>query len=118
MLFRSVLTDRDMLKLVLRNLLSNSIKFTPVHGHITISLRENSAFAEIIVQDTGVGISAESLKKIHENSYYTTKGTASESGTGLGLLLCKEFLSRNGGEMTIQSELGKGSIFSFSIPTV
>jgi two-component system, sensor histidine kinase and response regulator len=113
-----VLTDRDMLKLVLRNLLSNSIKFTPVNGHITISLRDGSAFAEIIVQDTGVGISAESLKKIHENNYYTTKGTASESGTGLGLLLCKEFLSRNGGEMTIQSELGKGSIFSFSIPTV
>jgi two-component system sensor histidine kinase/response regulator len=113
-----VLTDPDMLKLVLRNLLSNSIKFTPVGGQITISARQGEDTAEIIVEDTGVGISAESLKKIHENNYYTTKGTASESGTGLGLLLCKEFLSRNGGEMVIQSQLGQGSIFSFSIPMV
>ena len=58
----------------------------------------------------------EALEKINENDFYTTKGTASESGTGLGLMLCKEFLSRNGGQMHIESKVGEGSIFSFTLP--
>ena len=110
------ITDKDMFKLVLRNLLSNAIKFTPAKGHITVSIYEKTDFVEIAVQDNGVGMSAETLEMIQGNNYYTTKGTASESGTGIGLLLCNEFLSRNGGEMKIKSEFGKGSIFSFSIP--
>jgi two-component system sensor histidine kinase/response regulator len=109
-------TDKDMFKVVLRNLISNAIKFTSNRGRVTVTMIEAPDFVETAVQDTGVGISTESLEKIQEFNYYTTKGTASESGTGLGLLLCKEFLSRNGGQMTINSEIGKGSTFSFRIP--
>jgi signal transduction histidine kinase len=102
--------------LILRNLLSNAIKFTPNQGYIEIGVNEISSFVEIYVQDTGVGISKEAIQKISESNFYTTKGTSSESGTGLGLMLCKEFLQKNGGQMHIESELGKGSIFSFTLP--
>ncbi|HEU0110062.1 MAG TPA: HAMP domain-containing sensor histidine kinase [Flavisolibacter sp.] len=111
-----VFADRDMINLVLRNLISNAIKFTPNDGQIAIGINQHSYFAEVYVQDTGMGISEEALQKINENNFYTTKGTASESGTGLGLMLCKEFLAKNGGQMHIESKLGKGSIFSFTLP--
>ena len=111
-----VTADKDMINLVLRNLVSNAIKFTPENGRVSIGANELSSFVEIYVQDTGTGISSEALEKIYENDFYTTRGTASESGTGLGLMLCKEFLSRNGGQMHIESEVGKGSIFSFTLP--
>lgn len=111
-----VFADRDMINLVLRNLLSNAIKFTPEKGSIQVGVNDLSCFAEIYVQDSGMGISREDLKKINENNFYTTKGTASESGTGLGLMLCREFLARNGGQMHIESEPGKGSVFSFTLP--
>ena len=108
--------DKDMINLVLRNLLSNAIKFTPEQGHISVGINEMSSFVEVFVQDSGTGISNEALQKIQQNDYFTTKGTASESGTGLGLMLCKEFLAKNGGQMHIESELGKGSVFSFTLP--
>lgn len=111
-----VFADRDMIQLVLRNLVSNAIKFTPQNGSVAIGINRHSYFAEVFVQDTGTGISEEALKKIHQNIFYTTKGTASESGTGLGLMLCKEFLAKNGGQMHIESKLGQGSIFSFTLP--
>jgi signal transduction histidine kinase len=79
-------------------------------------VKEKESFVEVYVQDTGTGISSEALKKINQNNYYTTKGTASESGTGLGLMLCKEFLAKNGGRMHIESEEGQGSTFSFTLP--
>ena len=111
-----VYADKDMINLVLRNLISNAIKFTPENGNIAIGLTQHSYFAEVYVQDTGMGISEEALQKISENNFYTTKGTASESGTGLGLMLCKEFLAKNGGQMHIESKPGKGSTFSFTLP--
>jgi signal transduction histidine kinase len=110
------LMDKDMLSLVLRNLLSNAIKFTPVKGQISVGVIEHEAFLEVYVKDSGEGISEEALKKINKNDFYTTKGTASESGTGLGLMLCKEFLARNGGQLHIESMPGLGSVFSFTIP--
>jgi two-component system, sensor histidine kinase and response regulator len=111
------LADKEMMHMVLRNLLSNAIKFTPKQGFVTVSAKEAAgSVIEVSVTDTGTGISPEALKKISENNYYTTKGTASESGTGLGLMLCKEFIVKNGGGMTIQSEIGKGSVFSFTLP--
>jgi signal transduction histidine kinase len=108
--------DKDMLSLVLRNLISNAIKFTPEKGTIKIGVHENCTLVEVFVEDTGTGISPEALKKINSNDFYSTKGTANESGTGLGLKLCKEFMVRNGGQLYIESKPGKGSTFSFSLP--
>jgi len=108
--------DRDMINLVIRNLLSNAIKFTKGGGRIVIGTHQYDTFAEVYVRDSGVGISTEAMQKINCNNFYSTNGTASESGTGLGLSLCKEFLIRNGGRMMIESTPGVGSTFSFSLP--
>lgn len=108
--------DQDMMNLVIRNLLSNAIKFTPENGNISIGIREKQLFFEVYVKDNGTGISSEALLKINNKDFYTTKGTASESGTGLGLMLCKEYLARNGGRLHIESKVGEGSVFSFSLP--
>jgi two-component system, sensor histidine kinase and response regulator len=108
--------DKDMVNLILRNLLSNAIKYTPEQGRIEVGVLRRTPEVEIFVKDTGMGMSAESLEKIHQNNYYTTKGTAGESGTGLGLMLCKEFVIRNGGRLAIESEVGKGSVFMFTLP--
>ncbi|HMH34492.1 MAG TPA: HAMP domain-containing sensor histidine kinase [Puia sp.] len=110
-----VRADKDMIALVLRNLISNAIKFTPEKGTISISLKEKNTVTEVSVQDTGVGMSPEYLEKINQNNYFSTKGTSSESGTGLGLMLCKEFLQKNGGQLYISSEPGKGSVFAFTV---
>jgi len=111
-----VYADKDMINLVLRNLLSNAIKFTPQEGSISIEARDMRSHIEVMVQDTGTGISKEGLQRLKEENYYTTRGTVGEAGTGLGLMLCKEFLSRNGGQMHVESEPGKGSTFSFTLP--
>lgn len=110
------LADKDMISLVLRNLITNAIKFTPIEGNVSVGVNEAPSFIEVYVQDNGMGISQEALQKINQNIYYTTKGTASEPGTGLGLMLCKEFLALNGGQMHIESKQGKGSTFSFTLP--
>lgn len=111
-----VSADRDMIHLVLRNLLSNAIKFTPEKGHIEIGFNDIGSFVEIYVRDSGVGISEEALKKIKQQIFYTTTGTSSETGTGLGLMLCNEFLSKNGSRLNIESKVGEGSLFSFTLP--
>jgi len=111
-----VYADRDMINLVLRNLLSNAIKFTPEDGTVYIGVREDHSHIEIFVEDTGTGISADNLQKLMDDIYYTTLGTGGETGTGLGLMLCKEFLTKNGGSMQVSSEPGRGSIFSFTLP--
>jgi two-component system, sensor histidine kinase and response regulator len=108
--------DKDMINVVLRNLLSNAIKFTPQQGYIEVGVNDFDDFIEVYVQDSGAGITREALKKINESNFYTTKGSAGESGTGLGLMLCKEFLAKNSGHMHIESEVGSGSIFSFTLP--
>jgi signal transduction histidine kinase len=110
------MADKEMIGLVLRNLLTNAVKFTPQGGKITIGVNACEDFVEVYVQDTGTGISKEALQKINENNYFTTKGTASESGTGLGLMLCRDFLSRNSGQLFIESKIGEGSTFSFTLP--
>ena len=111
-----VYADRDMANLVLRNILSNAIKFTPQNGKIEIGINDSGSFVEVYVKDSGMGMSPETLRKINSNNYFTTKGTANETGTGLGLMLCKEFLAKNGGRMFVESEEGNGSTFSFTLP--
>lgn len=108
--------DKDMISLVLRNLVSNAIKFTPEAGTVSVGVELQDKFVEIYVEDTGLGIDEDTLEKLNQNNYYSTKGTASESGTGLGLMLCKEFLTKNGGQLFIESKPGKGSTFSFTLP--
>jgi signal transduction histidine kinase len=111
-----VCADKDMIHLVLRNLLSNAIKFTPEKGKIEIGFNDLGSFVEIYVHDSGIGISEEALRKIKQQIFYTTTGTSSETGTGLGLMLCNEFLAKNGSNLQIESKVGKGSLFSFTLP--
>jgi len=110
-----IYADKDMVHLVVRNLLSNAIKFTPDQGVINIDAEEQGKMLKISVKDSGVGMSEEVRSRLF-NEYYTSKGTANENGTGLGLMLCKEFLTKNGGRMFVESEEGVGSTFSFTLP--
>ncbi|MND91739.1 Adaptive-response sensory-kinase SasA [compost metagenome] len=108
--------DINMIKVVIRNLLSNAIKFTRQGGRIKINSRKDGDAMVFSVEDNGVGISRENQMKLFSMDHFSTKGTANEVGTGLGLILCKDFIERNGGKIWTMSELGKGSTFSFSLP--
>jgi two-component system sensor histidine kinase/response regulator len=113
----NVYADADMLKTILLNLVSNSIKFSNSGGKITINAEKNSESVTISVSDNGVGIPSNDLSKLFNLSeVLTTKGTAGETGTGLGLLLCKEFVEKHGGRIWVESEVGKGSDFKFTLP--
>ena len=109
--------DSNTINLVIRNLVTNAIKFTNEGGHITLYAEEKGKFWNICVKDDGVGIKPEVLNMLFDKtSPYSTRGTANEKGTGLGLILCKEFVEKNGGTISVKSEEGKGSIFSFTVP--
>ena len=116
---RKVYADRELINAIIRNLLSNALKFTHKGGKITISISESIKHMLIVnISDEGVGIPPERIEKIFnvaENQ--STPGTQNETGTGLGLILCKEFIELNKGEIWVESTIGKGSTFSFSIPT-
>jgi signal transduction histidine kinase len=113
----SVFADIDMLKTILRNLVSNAIKFTNKGGTIIINAEENSENVTISVSDNGIGIMPDRLTKLFDISHkQTTKGTENESGTGLGLILFKEFVEKNAGKIRVESEAGKGSNFIFTLP--
>lgn len=113
----NVFADIDMVKVVLRNLVSNAIKFTDNGGVINIMAEQNPENVIISVSDNGIGISPEIQEKLFVLSeVITTKGTAKETGTGLGLLLCKEFVEKHGGKIWVESEVGKGSEFKFTLP--
>ena len=112
-----VFGDIDMLKTIMRNLVLNAIKFTDTNGKIDISAEINDGEILISVKDTGVGISKQRLPKIFSiDEVCSTTGTKGEKGTGLGLLLCKEFVERHGGKIWVESELLKGSDFKFTLP--
>ena len=107
----------DMAKTVLRNLLSNAIKFSNENTSIKVYVTQKEGMAYVNVQDTGCGISEEDQAKLfHSDTHFTKYGTANEEGSGLGLLLCKDFAMKNGGDLFVESEVGVGSIFSFSLP--
>ena len=114
----SVFADQNMLQAIIRNLVSNALKFTPSRGIITIkaSLAENN-FSEISISDTGIGMCNEILKNLFRLDVNTKRlGINGEQSTGLGLLLCQEFVERHGGKIKVESQEGKGSVFSFTMP--
>jgi len=112
-----VMADKAMLGTVLRNLISNAIKFTRPGGRIVVEAISQKKEILVMVSDNGIGIKSEALKKLFRiEESFTTKGTQNETGTGLGLLLCKEFVLKHGGKIWVESEFGKGSKFYFTIP--
>ncbi len=114
----TLFADENMLNTVLRNLVSNAIKFTRPGGEIKIKLQHfNEHFAQVSVIDNGVGISDKDKIKLFDLSIsFTTTGTSKEVGTGLGLILCKELVEKNGGKIWVESKQGEGSSFNFTIP--
>jgi signal transduction histidine kinase len=112
-----IFVDVNMLKTVVRNLISNAIKFTNVGGHIKITAELKQDHVEITISDNGIGINKEKSNEIFNiASNTTTLGTANENGSGLGLVLCKEFIQKNNGDIWVESEENKGSNFIFTLP--
>jgi signal transduction histidine kinase len=111
-----VSADIDHVKLILRNLLSNALKFTPQGGSVSIKADVEKNFVKVSVSDTGVGMTEEKLSKLFTSAVTSTKGTDEEKGTGLGLMLCKDFVEKNGGQIWAESQIGKGSTFYFTLP--
>ena len=112
-----VRADIDMLKTVIRNLISNAIKFSYEGSEVLVSLTEEDGMAIVSVKDSGCGIDEENQKKLlHTDTHFSTFGTNNEEGSGLGLLLCQDFIVKNGGKLWFTSKKGEGSTFSFSVP--
>jgi signal transduction histidine kinase len=112
-----VFADQNMVDSIIRNLVSNAIKFTKDQGEVIISAHRDKNRMEVTVSDTGVGIAPQDLDKLFNiESKHSTLGTAQEKGTGLGLVLCKEFVEKHKGTIWIESEKGKGSQFKFTLP--
>jgi two-component system sensor histidine kinase/response regulator len=113
-----VYADENMIKSVLRNLVNNAVKFTHPGGKIKMSSKKEGDSIVTSVQDTGIGMPKEKLDSLFQNGQHiSTRGTAEEKGSSLGLLICKEFIEKNGGEIRAKSEPGQGSTFEFSLPT-
>ncbi|MEO5980156.1 MAG: tetratricopeptide repeat-containing sensor histidine kinase [Chryseolinea sp.] len=113
----TVLAHKNSVSTVIRNLISNAIKFTPVKGEIWINAHPDADTIRVSVRDNGVGMSDNVVKNLFRiDSKHSTKGTANEKGTGLGLILCKEFVEKNGGRLWVESGEGLGSIFQFTLP--
>jgi len=112
-----IYADKNMINTVIRNLLLNSVKFTMGGGRILLSARNAGSYVDISVTDNGIGISREHLDKLFSiDSNVVSYGTDGEQGTGLGLILCKEFVDKNSGAIRVESEVGAGSTFTISIP--
>lgn len=112
-----VKADRAMINTVLRNLISNAIKFTPFNGTVEVSSEMKDNKVKVAIRDTGVGLSETAIKKIFSLDSHDSKlGTQNEKGTGLGLMLCKEFIDKHQEKIWIESELGKGAVISFTLP--
>lgn len=114
---KKIFADPNMIGTVIRNLLSNALKFTNEGGQIVIQTRNKADMVEFSISDNGKGILPDDLKRIFEDKgHQTTKGTSNETGSGLGLLLAKDFIKRNNGLIWVESKPGKGSLFAFTLP--
>jgi PAS domain S-box-containing protein len=113
----SVYADKEMLKIIIRNLVSNAIKFSNIGGYILISAKLKNEHAEILVMDNGIGMSADTISGLfHLTTQKSATGTSNEEGTRLGLIICKEFVEKQGGAIWVESEQSRGSIFHFTLP--
>ncbi len=112
-----VYADTNMLNSIVQNLISNAIKFTTAGGAVKITSKSRDGFIELTVADTGLGMSEETITKLFRiDAQYTTRGTAGERGTGLGLILCKEFVEKHGGQIWVESEPEVGTSVKFTLP--
>ena len=112
-----VYVDEYLITTVLRNLLTNAIKFTHANGKIVVSTKNKDGFLEVSVNDSGIGMNQQNLEKIFKiDSKFSNLGTNNEKGTGLGLILCKEFVELQGGRIWVTSNVGIGSTFTFTLP--
>ena len=112
-----VFADSTMLHSIVQNLVGNALKFTPAEGRVTIQTEEQDTMIQVSVIDTGVGVSPDKLAGLFEvMAGRTTDGTSGEKGTGLGLLLCKDFVEKHGGRVWVDSVMGQGAAFHFTLP--
>jgi len=113
----SVFADKKMTETILRNLISNAIKFTHLNGTVSVSAEPDNDFVVLKVIDNGVGIKTEILSELFKvDKVQSTQGTAKETGTGLGLILCKELVEKQNGKMWVESKEDEGTTFSFTLP--
>ena len=112
-----VYADERIVDVVMRNLISNALKFTYAHGHVEVTMTQDDRFLEVSVSDIGIGVSQENLSKLFRiDEKCRDPGTAGEIGAGLGLILCKELVEKGGGKIWVKSEAGKGTTFTFTLP--
>ncbi len=112
-----VFADENMVAAVIRNLISNALKYTGFNGEVEITAVRKAKMAEVSVADTGIGMTPAEVSKLFRiESVNTTTGTENEKGSGLGLLLCHEFITKNGGSIRAESKPGEGSTFIFTLP--
>ncbi|MCS6822431.1 MAG: tetratricopeptide repeat-containing sensor histidine kinase [Microscillaceae bacterium] len=112
----SVKADKEMLKAIVRNLISNAIKFTPEEGKIILKTTLKNEYIQVSIQDTGVGMPSEVRENLFKRTIKSQQGTNQEKGTGFGLLFVKDFVEKNGGTIWVESEEGKGTTFHFTLP--
>jgi len=109
--------DLQMVRTIFRNLISNAIKYSYIGGEITVSASESGQFVEITVEDNGIGITHKAQRELFKNNeIHSTRGTNNENGTGLGLILCKDFIEKHGGIIKVESEPGAGTRIKFTLP--
>lgn len=114
-----VYADLNMLDAVVRNLLMNALKFTKVGGKIDVSASQNDTTVSLAVVDTGIGIPEDKISDIFRiDKPFQREGTANEKGTGLGLILCKEFIEKNQGSIRVESQVGGGTTFTICLPRI
>jgi two-component system sensor histidine kinase/response regulator len=112
----TVHVDKNMIDEVIRNLISNALKFTDTGGTVTISATEDNEFVHVSISDTGIGMSEEAMEGLFRIDVKRNKLMKGKKGTGLGLIICKDLVERNGGNIKVESKIGKGSTFTFTLP--
>jgi signal transduction histidine kinase len=109
--------DPNMIETVVRNLITNAVKFTPENGKVWLEAASLENCIQVSIKDTGIGIAEDQIERLFKTGVKSNRaGTNDETGTGLGLILCKEFVEKNGGRIWVESSVGKGSCFRFSVP--